>query len=110
MRVGVVSAGRVHNLRHGLVSHELQSRERHGHAQGGGVGDVKCGNAFGTEDLAGALRDRLVGRAVQLHTLLDNCKVEHARAQIEVYCLPSNGFISASLEIVAAAPLAAMPS
>ena len=45
---------------------------------------------------------------MQLHALLDDCYVQHADARIRILCLPSKGFISASLDIVAAAPLAAI--
>jgi hypothetical protein len=110
MSVGIVSAGGVHDFGKGFVCHELQCREWHRHAQCCGVGNVECANALGAENLSGALRNGLVYRAVHLHALFYDCEVQQARDAVVVCLLPSNGFINASLEMVAAAPLAAIDS
>lgn len=59
------------------------------------------------EDLAGAMRNGLVDRAMQLHALLDDCRGQRVLVVVGKDVLPSKGFINASLVMVAAAPLAA---
>jgi len=110
---GVVCFGGVHDFGHGLVGHELEGGEGHGHGEGGRVGDVEGGEALGAEDLARASGDGRVGTAVDLHALFDDyggmlawCAREGEGGGCGQY-VPSNGFISASLAIVAHAPDAA---
>ena len=58
-----------------LVHGELDGREGDGHHKRGRVGDVECGEAFGAVDGARAGEERAELRFVDLHALLDDCKV-----------------------------------
>jgi len=108
MCVGIVSAGGVHDFGHGLISHKLESGEGDGHAQGGRVGDIEGGEAFCAKNVSAAMSDTLIYRAVQLHALLDDWNSQRVKGwRLGDHDVPSNGFMSASLEMVAAAPLAA---
>ena len=62
-----------------------------------------------TEHLTSALKDSLVFRAMDLHPLLDHwIRVSQNSSQKIRVDLPSKGFISASLAMVAQAPLVAI--
>src|SRR5690242_11018749 len=52
---GIVSSGRVEEFRCRFVGDELEGGKRDSHAQGSGIGDVKCDETFGLEDGAGAV-------------------------------------------------------
>jgi hypothetical protein len=56
------------------------------------------------------MRHCSVGRVLQLHTLFDNYGQVSVIIQKLSACLPSNGFIKASLAIVAEAPETAKSS
>lgn len=72
VRPGIVAARRVDKLRYRLVRHELQRGEGDGHAKCGRVRDVERREAFLAEDSPDAVAERLVGRMLHLHPLLDN--------------------------------------
>ena len=108
MRVRVVAARRVHDFGYGFVCHELEGGKWYRHTQRSGVRDVECAYSLGAEHLSGALGNRLVDGTVHLHALFYDCELQQAAGVVATRFLPSKGFISASLEIVAAAPLAAV--
>ena len=89
----------------------MGGREWNSHAQGSWVGDIEGAKALGSINCSGALDKGSMSRSVNLHALLDNCREKLAGKfgiWANLYCyIPSNGFISASLVIVAAAPLRA---
>jgi hypothetical protein len=70
-------------------------------------------------DVFGAGDDGAVGRALELHTLFDDCGARvweavislgfHGNRLVHRGGLPSNGFINASLAVVAMAPANAVP-
>lgn len=61
-----------------------------------------------SEDCPRAMRHRSVGRVLHLHALLYHCNNLAACLSSDAgLCIPSNGFISASLAMVAEAPLTA---
>ena len=107
---GVVLHGGVHDFGDGFVGHKLGGGEGNGHAEGGGVGDVEGLQPLGLVDAAGALGESLMNGAVDLHPLLDDWwRLAQVNQTRNKGCRnsPSNGFIKASLAIVAAAPLVA---
>lgn len=102
----------VHELGEGLVGDKLCGSEGNSHAEGGRVGEVEGLETLSAVKGFGALQEALVNGSVDLHSLLNHCfglsaYVQHRAKQVLFENLPSNGFISASLAIVAAAPLRA---
>ena len=87
----------------------MERGEGHGHGERGRVGDVECGYAFASIDVFCAVEHGFVHfvRIVDLHALFDDCRLLAGCAVLAVICIPSNGFIRASLAIVAQAPLVA---
>jgi len=57
-----------------FVGKELKGRERNGHGECGGIGDVESGETFRTVDVAGAVGHGFVHfvGVVDLHALFDN--------------------------------------
>lgn len=110
----------VHDLGERFVCDELCGGEGNGHAEGGGIRDVKGLESFRAVDRPGTLPDALVDGAVNLHALLDHCiphvlenrsrEIGGSRSQfgsVSWSHSPSNGFINASLAMVAEEPLTA---
>lgn len=62
----------VHELGERLVCDELRSGKGNGHAEGGGIGDVKGLEPFRAVDRPVTLPDTLVYGAMNLHALLDH--------------------------------------
>lgn len=103
----------VHDGGDGLVRQELQRVEWYGHGERGWVGDIEGAETLGLIDVlrtCGHGWVELLG-ALDLHTLLDNYRMLALYLTI-VYIkfVPSNGFIKASLAMVAQAPLVAEAS
>ena len=72
VRERVVILRRVHDLGDGLVGDKLSGGERHRHAKRSGIGYVERLETLCLVDGAGALKDTLVYRAMDLHALLDD--------------------------------------
>lgn len=68
----VVALRRVHDFGQRFVGHELCCCEGNCHTEGGRVGDVEGGETFVAVDMASAVGDGLVLRAVDLHALFDH--------------------------------------
>lgn len=75
----VVSLAGVEKLAQGVVRCELNRGERDGHREGCRVRDVEGLESLAFVDSSGAVTDRLVGRSVNLHTLLHDVKGVHER-------------------------------
>lgn len=102
----------VHELGEGLVGDKLCGSEGNSHAEGGRVGEVEGLETLSAVEGFGTLQQTLVNGSVDLHSLLNHyfglSAYVRNRAKIVIFeHLPSNGFISASLAIVADAPLRA---
>lgn len=68
----VISLG-VHDLGDGFICDELGGGKRHGHAEGGRVGEVEGLETLGAVDGFGALHETLVDGSVDLHSLFNDC-------------------------------------
>lgn len=102
----------VHKLGEGLVGDKLCGSEGNSHAEGGRVGEVEGLETLSAVEGFGALHQALVNGSVDLHSLLDHyfdisAYVRTSARKVIFEHSPSNGFISASLAIVADAPLRA---
>ena len=63
----------IHYFGERFVGHELEGGEGDGHGDCGRIRHIEGGQTFSSEDGSGAGEDGRVGRAVNLHALLDNC-------------------------------------
>ena len=112
VRQGRVVAPGIHELLHVFVHGELCGRERHRHGERRRVRHVESGYPFFSEDRARAGDDRAKFGLVHLHSLFYDCgeggvsgfMMRPGLVPEKNIAPPSNGFMSASLAIVAEAP------
>lgn len=115
MGEGIVVSLGVHDLGDRLIGNKLGRSEGHGHTEGCWVGEVEGLETLSSVKAFGTLHHGLVNGAMDLHSLLDDFFPQGISSSavwtdVKLNNSPSNGFINASLAIVAEAPLIAIQS